>query len=144
MLTAIGIPLALKHGTVMGWILGIPGIIGTLAIIIFSILSELGTKPSFESFLIGVFFFFIFLGLTAGVFIGMTEHTKEIYIGQAQHSPSWMLLSIVLGLFLGYVLGLFAGFWFQYLGWIAQIVDMLAGCAIIGIIVVDMVLIFVK
>jgi hypothetical protein len=128
-LAAIGIPLAVNRGSVLGWILGILGFGGILASLIFSILSQLGTRPSYDDFFIGIFFFFVFLGITAG-----------LYIGKIQHSLFWGLLSGALGLSLGYVFGIFAGLWFQYLGWIGAIVDMLSGPAIIGMIVVDLAL----
>jgi len=128
-LTAIGVPLALRHGSAVGWILGILGIGGILTILIFSILSEIGTKPSFDNFLVWTFFFFIFLGLSIGMFAGNTDHLL----------PS-ILLRGVLGLFFGYFIGILAGLWFQYLGWIASIINSLLGLAIIGMIIVDFVL----
>ena len=73
-LAAIGIPLAVRHGSVVGWILILLGIGGILAMLIFSIFSQLSTKPSYDNFLIGVFFFCVFLGLTTGLFIGRAEH----------------------------------------------------------------------
>ena len=130
MLIAIGIPLAVNRGSVVGWALIFLGIAGILAILVFSIFAQLGTKPSYDNFLIGVFFFFVFLGLTVGLFIGQQEHW-----------PFWGLLGRgVLGLFIGYIVGIFAGFWFQCFGWAAFLVDMAAGLMIIGMIIVDMVL----
>jgi hypothetical protein len=128
-LAAIGLPSALNRGSVLGWILGILGLGGVLAILISSIVSRLGARPSYEEFLIWIFLFFVFLGLTAG-----------IYAGKLGHSLSLGLLSGILGVSFGYVFGIFAGLWFQYLGWIAPIVDMFSGLAIIGMITVDLVL----
>jgi hypothetical protein len=132
-LVARGMPLALDHGSVIGWMVGAIGIIGTIALVIFSIIAQLGTKPSYDNFLFGVFFFFVFLGLTVGIFIGKTEF-----------SSYWWLLFGAIGLFTGYFLGILAGFWSQCLGWIVAIVDLICGCAVIGMIVVDVVLLFVK
>ncbi len=129
-LAVIGSSLALK-GSVAGWILGILGVGGISAILVFSILSQAGAKPSYDAFLAGPFFFLVFLGLSIG-----------IYIGKVEYSFSWGLLSGALGVFLGYVFGIFAGLWFQYLGWVASIVDMLLGLAIIGMMIVDLVLLF--
>lgn len=131
-LAAIGLPSALSRGSVVGWILSILGVGGILVSFIFSIFSSVGTKPSYDDFLIGTFFFFIFLGLTAGLFVGKIGH----------HPLSWCLLSGALGLFLGYSAGILAGLWFQCLGWLAVMLDMLAGLAIIGMIVLDLTLFF--
>ncbi len=132
-LIAIGLPLALKHGSVIGWIVGLAGIAGTLALIISSIIMQAGIKPSYDNFLYGVFFFFVFLGITTGLFVGKTEFS----------SYWWLPLSFA-GLIIGYFLGLFAGFWFQCLGWIVAILDLFGGCAVIGMIVVDVVLLIAK
>jgi hypothetical protein len=116
-------------GSWVGWILGILGIGGILAFVVFNILAELGTRPSYDNFLIGVFFFFVFLGVSAGMFVGKMEHS--LFLG---------LLGGALGLFLGYVIGIFAGLWFQYLGWFASIVNMLFGFAILLTAILDLVL----
>ena len=128
-LAAIGLPLMLNRGLMVGWVLSIIGLGGVLAIFVFSIFSQLGNRPTYNGFLIGILFFFLFLGISAGTFIGTLEH-----------SLSLGLLSGTGGLLLGYGMGIFAGFWFQYLGWIAALVDMLSGLAVIGMISVDLVL----
>jgi hypothetical protein len=65
----------------------------------------------------------------AGIFAGTLEHS--FYIG---------LMGSAAGLVLGYVLGLFAGVWFQYLGLLAVLLNLLASVAIIGMIILDLVL----
>lgn len=131
-LAAIGVPLVLNRGSIVGWILSIIGLGGISALFISSVFSQRGNRPTYNDFLIGVFFFFLFLGTTVG-----------IYIGTLEHSLSLGLLSGAGGLLFGYVMGIFAGLWFQYLGWIAPFVNMLSGVAIIGIIFVDLVLLLI-
>jgi len=126
---AIGIPNAIAHKSVIGWIAGGLGAAGILALLIHSIVSR-KDPPSYDNFLIGVFFFFVILGLTAGIFAGSLNH-----------SPALGFLAGAAGLIAGYLLGLLAGFWFQYLGWLASLVNGLAILAIIGMFFVDLVII---
>ena len=127
-LAAVGIPGAITHHSVLGWIAGGSGVVGILILSIFSICSRKGS-PSYDGFLFGVFFFLVVLGVTAGIFAGTLEHS--FYLG---------LMGSAAGLVLGYVLGLFAGVWFQYLGLLAVLLNLLASVAIIGMIVLDLVL----
>jgi hypothetical protein len=126
--TAIEIPRAISHQSIISWIGAGTGLAGILAIIIASICSRTG-PPSYNGFLTGIFFFLLALGLTAGVFAGTLEHSLRLG-----------LLGSAAGLALGYVLGILAGLGLQYLGWLAAWLDLLAGVAIIGLIVVDLVL----
>ncbi len=128
-LLVIGIPKALIQRSLIGWVMAGLGAAGFLALLIQSISSWRGERPSYDRFLIGFFFFFIVLGLTAGVFVGALHHL-----------PVLGLLVGAAGLLAGYLLGIFAGLWFQYLGWITVLLDILAGLAIVGMIVVDLVL----
>jgi hypothetical protein len=132
-LIAMAMPLALKNGSIIGWLIAFIGIVGILALIISSIIAQWGTRPSFDNFLWGIFSFFVFLGLTVGIFVGKTEFAS-----------SWWPLFGILGLILGYLVGLLAGLWLQCLGWIVGILNLLCGCAVIGMIVVDAVLLFSK
>lgn len=128
-LLALGIPGAVSSGSIIGWIMGGIGAVGMVALVINSIVSGSGAPPSFDDFLAGVFFFFVVLGITAGVFAGTLEHS--------------LLLGLLVGtggLIAGYLLGILAGLWFQYLGWLSAMVNALAGLAILGMLVVDMVL----
>lgn len=127
-LAVTGIPSAITRHSIIGWVVGGSGLAGILALFTISICSRRGPL-SYDGFLIGILFFLVTLGLTAGIFNGTLEHS--FFIG---------LLGSVAGLVLGYVLGIFAGLWFQYLGSLAVLLDLLAGLAIIGMIVVDLVL----
>ncbi len=128
-LIVLGAPSALSNGSIGGCIASGIGAFGVLAMIVNSIVSCWGEPPSYKDFLLGFFFLFVMLGITAGIFIGTLEHslTLGLLLGAA-------------GILAGYLLGILAGLWFQYLGWIAVLLDMLARLAIIGIIVVDLVL----
>ncbi|MHC1696891.1 MAG: hypothetical protein AB9919_02255 [Geobacteraceae bacterium] len=128
-LAAIGIPYAINHHSVIAWLAGGVGVAGILVLTVSSICSRQGS-PSYEEFLWGVFFFLVVLGVTAGIFAGTLEHS--FVLG---------LVGSVAGLLLGYVLGIFAGLWFQYLGLLALLLNVLAIPAIIGLIVVDLVLV---
>lgn len=128
-LVIIGLPSAVDNRSVLGWVLTGLGLAGFAALFIQSIASQWGEKPSYDDFLAGIFFFFITLGLTAGIFVGTMNHSLllGLLVGSA-------------GLLAGYVLGIFAGLWFQHLGWLASMMNLIAGLAIIGMLVVDMVL----
>lgn len=130
-LTAIGIPSALSDGSIIGWIIGGIGMAGILALIILSVKSGLEVSPSYDNFLMGIFFFFVALGVSAGIFNGSLKH-----------SPVLMVLGSLSGLFAGYIIGIFAGLYMQYLGWIAVLLNILAGVSIIGMVIVDLVLLF--
>jgi hypothetical protein len=129
-LTAIGIPHALNHHSIIAWLSVGIGVAGILTLAIASICSR-NESPSYEDFLFGIFYFLVMLGITSGIFAGSLEHSYSIG-----------LLGSVAGLVLGYVLGIFAGLWFQYLGLLAVVLNVLAFPAIIGLIVVDLVLLF--
>ena len=122
-LAAIGIPSALNQGSILGWILSIIGVGGISALFIFSIWSRRGIRPTFDDFLAGIFFFFVSLGFSGGIFLGNVYHS--LWLGACAGAA---------GLFAGYVLGIFAGLWMQYLGWMAIIINMLAGLAAIVVI----------
>ncbi|OGW07140.1 MAG: hypothetical protein A2889_10765 [Nitrospinae bacterium RIFCSPLOWO2_01_FULL_39_10] len=126
-----GIPYALANQSIIGWMVGGTGIAGILAIFIFNIYSQWGIKPTYDDFLIGIFFFFVSLGISAGIFNGSLKHSQLLMV--------WGSLT---GLFAGYVIGIFAGLYMQYLGWIAVLLNMLAGVSIIGMVLVDLVLLF--
>jgi hypothetical protein len=119
-LAAIGIPSALIRGSIVGWVLSILGVGGFLAILILSVGAQWGERPTYNDFLAGIFFFFVSLGIFIGIPVGMDSH-----------SPWLGVLTSLAGLFGGYVLGIFAGMQLQRLGWIAVILNMLAGFAAI-------------
>jgi hypothetical protein len=120
-LAVIGIPSVLNRGSIVGLILSIIGVGGVLAIFVLSVGAQWGHRPTYEHFLIGIFFFFVSLGIFIGIPIGMDNHS--LWLGS---------LARLAGLFGGYILGIFAGLRLQHLGWLAIIVDMLAGFAAIA------------
>ena len=127
-LVVIGIPYGMTHRSILGWAAGGIGAAGILALFVRSIASREG-PPVYDDFLFGVFFFFVVLGLTAGIFVGTLEHSFPLG-----------LLAGMGGLIAGYLLGILAGLWFQYLGWIASLVNGLAALGVIGMVLVDLVL----
>jgi hypothetical protein len=119
-LAVIGIPLAWTQGSVFGWILSIVGVGGVVGLVILSVGSSLGDRPTYDDFLVGIFLFFVSLGLFIGIPVGMDRHSF------------WLGLSASLaGLAGGYALGIVAGLRVQHLGWMAVILNMLAAFAAI-------------
>ena len=129
-LVAVGVAAALSHESIAGWIASVLGAAGILAVLVNSISSRLGEPPTWNDFLVGIFFFFIFLGLTIGIFVSTLEHF-HLFLN---------LATCAAGLVAGYVLGLFAGFGLQYLGWLASVLNQVAGLTVIGMLVLDLVL----
>jgi hypothetical protein len=129
-LVALGAPAALSHGSIAGWITSGLGATGILALTVTSISSRQGEPPSWDDFFTGVFLFFLFLGLTVGIFFSTLEHFHLF--------PSLALCAA--GLIAGYVVGIIAGLWLQYLGWMATVLDLVAATAVLGMLVLDLVL----
>ena len=131
-LIAVGLPPAVSRGSLIGWIMSGIGTAGILAICILSVYQRIGEggRPTYDGFLVGVFFFFVVLGLTAAIFVGRVGH----------HPPGLLILEVFAGVAAGYVVGIFAGLWMQYLGFISKFLDGLALLSIIGMIIVDLVL----
>ena len=115
-LAAIGLPSALSRGSIFGWVLSGIGVAGMIALVIQSVAAGCGIKPSYDDFLGGIFFFFVSLGFVAGVAAGLDAHSAWIGIP-----------ATVAGLATGYALGILAGLRMQHLGWIAILLNMLAG-----------------
>ncbi len=113
-LAIIGIPWAVQK-SVIGWILSILGVGGTIVLVVTSFMGQRGEKPSYGDFLIGVFLFFVILDVFAGIPVGMETHS--FWLG---------LLTSLAGLIAGYFIGILAGLWVQYFGWFAIIINMLA------------------
>jgi len=128
-LLVFGIPAATSSGSVMGWIACGTGAAGAIALIIHSILSHKGVQVSYDGFLTGVFFFFVILGISSGIFIGTLKHS--LVLG---------LLAGFTGLLSGYLLGIMVGLFLQHLGWVSSIISGLAGIAALGMLAVDLVL----
>jgi hypothetical protein len=129
-LVIMATPRAGHQRSTVGWILFGLGLLGLVFLIVQSVASQWRERPSYDDFLIGFFFLFITLGLTAG-----------IYVGTHQHSLALGLLAGTAGLLLGYLLGIFAGLQFQRLGWLAALLNILAGVAIVGLAIFNVILI---
>jgi hypothetical protein len=127
-LVVIATPKPMHQRSIAGWILFGIGMLGLAFLFVQSIASQWRERPSYDDFLIGFFFLFITMGLTAG-----------IYFGTLQHSLSFGLLAGAAGLLAGYLLGIFAGLQFQRLGWLAALLNILSGVVIIGLIIYDVV-----
>jgi membrane associated rhomboid family serine protease len=131
-LAVIGIPLAWTQGSVFGWILSIVGFGGIVGLVILSVGSQWGDRPTYDDFLIGIFLFFVSLGLFIGIPVGLDRHSF------------WLGLSASLaGLVGGYVLGILAGLRLQHLGWLAVILNMLAAFAAIVLGATALIILFV-
>ncbi len=127
-LLALGVPMALVQKSLLGWLLAIAGLIGIAYIIFNSTAAQRGQKPTFEKFHIWIFFFFVFLGFSAGLFITAVNHQPHLIVFTAG----------LLGILPGYVAGILAGLWAQSLGWVSGLLNGLAGLAIFGLVIVDM------
>ena len=115
-LAALGIPSAVNRGSIAGWIAAIVGVGGILALLVVSVAAQWGIRPNYDNFLIGIFFFFISLGIFIGIPVGMDNHSLRLGVSAS-----------LAGLAGGYVLGILAGLGLHYLGWMAVIVNILAG-----------------
>jgi hypothetical protein len=121
-LAVVGLPAAVGQGSLIGWIIAGIGFAGILSLMVLSITANLGNPPSFHYFLTGTFVFFVAIGTFIGIPTGMSTHNV------------WLGIAVSFGgLAAGYVVGIGAGLWFQYLGWIAGIINMLA---ILGAVIV--------
>jgi hypothetical protein len=127
-LLGAGTAMVLGKNFLWGSPLAILGLTGTAYIFFSSWAAQRGTKPSYDSFLIWIFFFLVFLGLTAGLFFTSVNHSSHFIV----------LGAGALGFLAGYFAGIFGGLWLQSLGWISGLLNVLAGSAIIGLIIVDM------
>jgi len=123
----LGFASGLGKGSVIGWFFAVLGTGGFVIVVVHSISSRGGQKPSFDNFRSGVFFLLLFAGFTAG--LGM---------GHAWHLGYWVrLLCGLAGAFIGYFLGILGGLGIQYLGWLSELLDLLAGLALAGMVIVD-------
>lgn len=96
---------------------------------IHSVVSGRANPPEYSRFLTGVFFFFVTLGVSAGVFGGSLNHSlmTGLLLGSG-------------GVLAGYFLGILAGLWFQYLGWLSGVLNGVAWLAVFGMLLVDIVI----
>jgi hypothetical protein len=66
----LGFAAALGKGSGIGWFFALSGTGGVVFVVLLSISSREGQKPSFDSFRSGVFFLLFFAGFTAGLGMG--------------------------------------------------------------------------
>jgi hypothetical protein len=125
----LGLPSAVNNNSFIGWIVGGAGAVGIIVLFIHSIVSGRGNPSEYGRFLTGVFFFFVTLGVSAGIFVGSLNHSllTGLLLGSA-------------GILSGYFLGILAGLWFQYLGWLSGVLNGVAWLAVFGMLLVDIVI----
>jgi hypothetical protein len=133
MLLAYGLPSVLKNGSIGGWIATVLGAGGFITLFIASAYLQRGIKPSYDHFLLGIFFFFVALGTLGGIIAGVSMHSIwiEVTAGAA-------------GFFIGYLIGLLAGQGSQYLGVISGVVDALAYFGAVVAVGTAVVMLFMK
>ena len=124
-----GLGAGISRGSVVGWGVGILGLAVFTIFLVDSIRSQMGIRPTFDSFSFGIFFFFVVLGITVGLFEGTLHHSRSL--------AGWGGLA---GFAAGYGAGILAGRGIQYLGWIGGLFSHLAVAGIVGLIVLDCVL----
>ena len=78
MLAVLGIPLAVNQGSIAGWLAAVVGVGGILALLVVSVAAQWGTRPGYDNFLIGIFFFFLSLGIFIGIPVGMDSHSSGL------------------------------------------------------------------
>ncbi|MGA3115735.1 MAG: hypothetical protein ABSF90_15035 [Syntrophobacteraceae bacterium] len=127
-LITVGLHYAMVRKLPIGWAPGGLGAAGMLFLLIHSICSR-GTQPSYDRFLTGVFFFFVALGLSGGIFAGTLYHSLAVGVATG-----------AAGLLVGYSLGILTGLFLQYFGWLAPMVSGIAGLAAFGLFFADLVL----
>ena len=127
---AIGLPAALR-GSMIGIIAAGLGFLAIAALVIFSVVTARGTYASFNGFRLWVFLLCPASTMTAGWFLGSLAHS---------HVQS--LLYGAAGLLGGYPLGIAAGLSAQRLGWFASVLDGLAMLGLFGVIVLDILLVY--
>lgn len=115
-LALIGVPLALNQGSILGWILTVIGVGGIILLFIQSVGSQWGSRPTYDDFLAGIYFLLVSLGIIIGIVIGMDHH-----------APVAGVVISIGGFIAGHVIGIGASLQMQRLGWIAVIINMLAG-----------------
>ena len=73
-----GLGAGISRGSIIGWGVGILGLAVFAFFLVDSIRSQMGIRPSFDSFSFGIFFFFVVLGITVGLFEGTLLHSKSL------------------------------------------------------------------
>lgn len=125
-----GTTVALNSGSIIGWVCSILGLGGFIYLLTNSIRSCKQIQPSYEYFRVIIFFFFVILGTNIGLEIGTVYHLNY----------GFRIILVLAGFVLGYVAGMWSGLWFQRLGWIASLLDILAITAIAMMVFFDILL----
>lgn len=118
------------NGSLIGAFFAFLGTAGFVFLVVHSLRSREHARPSWQEFRIGVFFFVLFLCFTAGLAIG---HSYHMAYGAR-------LMGGFAGMAAGYFLGIACGLGVQYLGWLSEMLDLFAGIALAGVIIVDILL----
>lgn len=127
---AAGLPAALGNGSLIGLFFSVAGAAGVIALVAASVAARKGYEPVFDDFRILTFLFCVFLGLTCGLGLGLSlgpSYAPRLLLGAAGSAG-------------GYVAGIFAGLWAPRLGWIAGLLDLLAGLCVLSFVIIDIIL----
>lgn len=130
---AVGLP-SLLPGPRRNWFWGgvaVLGMVGLLALIVWSVRNQWDNPVTYEEFHPGAFFFVILLGVSAGLWLGTSSHATLVAVAAG-----------VAGALIGYVLGIFAGLWLQALGPLGTLLGLLTYLGVIALVGVDLILIF--
>lgn len=121
---------AAVNGSLIGAFIAFLATAGIVFLVVHSLRSRERRRPSWQEFRIGIFFFVLFLCFTAGLAIGQSYHAAY----------GVRLMGGLAGIAVGYFFGIACGLGAQYLGWLGEMLDLLAGIALAGIIIVDILL----
>ena len=146
LLLVFGLPGALgPEPTVVGVLLSLLGGGGLLALAVAGVRSVWGIPPSYEQFAVGVFFFCVAAGASAGLFYSALFVARPVvWMALAESHAGEHLLWALAGAVPGYLLGIPAGLWTQRLGLLATVPAVLAWPGIIGLLVTDVVVLNLK
>ena len=112
----------------IGWALSAAGGAGLAALVVHAVWTRPRQVLTWQGFAVTVFALALATGMAAGLILALRLPAVEV-------------LSLTLaGLLVGYVTGLAAGFWVQALGYMEGLVRFLAGVAVIGVGLVDLLL----
>ncbi|MBI4388069.1 MAG: hypothetical protein HY582_03395 [Candidatus Omnitrophica bacterium] len=136
-LLVMGLPTLITKHSLAGGAMAVLGSAGLIAMFISSLRSEkiaraeAGGGYSFDYFVAPMFFFFILMGVTAGLSVGFIRNSEWLAI-----------IGSLTGLITGYMVGVFAGIWINYLGWIGAYVVYLVFAAMTAMGILDVILIY--
>ena len=139
LLMALGLPPAMQHGSIGGWVSAVLGMGGLAALLSLSIAGEArwrreeGQRYGYAVFMPSVFFFCVLAGGSAGLITGGVV-TNSPMVGYTMSLP---------GLVTGYLAGPFAARWVHALGFIKTWFIYLAVLGLILLPLEDLVVLFV-